>query len=125
MHLSRRRYTLAAAVGAMLARSPAWGAISASWIAPVDGSWTLPAAWSSNPSYPNNGQPNPADLYAAIIGATGAPYTVSLASDITISSLTLNSADATLSQTAGTLRLVDGGATISAGKYILSDGTRS
>src|SRR5258708_36823274 len=104
MHLSRRRYILAAAVGAMLARSPVWGAISASWIAPVDGSWTLLSAWSSNPAYPNNGQPNPSDLYAAIIVATGAPYTVSLASDITISSLTLNSSYATLSHTTGTLK---------------------
>src|SRR5207237_8224512 len=32
---------------------------------------------------------------------------------------------ATLSQTGGTLRLVDGGATISAGDYVLSNGTLS
>ena len=46
-----------------------------------------------------------------------------LSSDITINSLTLNSNDATLQQTAGTLHLVDGGANITAGDYVLTGGT--
>jgi hypothetical protein len=111
-------------IGALVGTT-AFGAITASWLAPIDASWTAPAAWSSNPAYPDNGQPNPGDLYNAVIAAVGAPYNVSLASDITISGLTLNSADATLAQSDGTLRLVDGGATISAGTYLMSGGTLS
>src|SRR5262249_39270793 len=101
----------------------AYGAIAASWLAPVDASWTTPAAWSSNPAYPDNGQPNAGDLYDAIIAAAGAPYTVSLASDITLSSLALNSPNPTLAQSDGTLRLIGGGATISASTYSMSGGT--
>src|SRR5205814_78033 len=53
------------------------------------------------------------------------PYTVTLSSDITISSLAIISTDATLLHNGGTLRLVDGGGTIAAGGYILSNGTLS
>src|SRR5262245_3989265 len=114
----RRRYILMAACGALCA-SRAFGATNASWLSPADGSWTTPAAWSSNPAYPQNAQPNPVDLYNAVIAATGAPYTVSLGTDITISSLTLNSTTGTLFQSAGTLHILDA-ATFTTGTYSAS-----
>src|SRR5581483_10524206 len=123
MHRARCLQTLAAAVAAVLGGSPAMGATSASWLSPADGSWTDAANWSTKPAYPNNAQPNPADLYSVTIGAAGSAYTVTLNSDISISSLLLNSADAQLLQQFGTLRLVDGGGTISAGDYVLNNGT--
>ena len=88
MCYARRWSVLAAAVGGIVWGSSALGAINASWAAPVSDSWTSPTAWTINPAYPNNGQPNPADLYNAIVNVgTGTPYTISLPTDITISSL--------------------------------------
>src|SRR3954463_3216950 len=119
---ARRRSVLAVAVGGIVWGSSAFGAINASWAAPVSDSWTSTTAWSINPTYPNNGQPNPADLYNAIVNAsTGVAYTITLPTDITISSLLLNSPDATIQQSA-LLRIVDGGLTINAGKYQLDGG---
>jgi hypothetical protein len=108
-----------------IVQAPAWGQAVVSWALPVSDSWTSTTAWSNAPVFPNNDTPDAGDFYSAIIGASGGPYTVSLNSDITISNLTLSSADATLQQTGGTLRLVDGGGTISAGDYVLAGGTLS
>jgi hypothetical protein len=123
MRRARATSILFAAIGGVVFASRAGGATSTSWLLPADDSWTDPLAWSTNPVYPNNGQPNPADLYNVTIGASGSPYTVTLNSDITISSLLVNSTDATLAQSAGTLHIVDGGASINAGVYALSGGT--
>src|SRR5205823_2644626 len=84
MCYARRTSVLAVAVGGIVWGSSALGAINASWVAPVSDSWTSPTAWTINPGYPNNGQPNPADLYNAIVNvSTGVAYTISLPSDIT------------------------------------------
>ncbi len=124
MRGKKHQWAILAAVGGVLLSTSARGAINASWLAPADGSWTDPTAWSTNPTYPNMDQPDPGDLYNAIIGASGAtPYTVSLNTDITISQLSINSSAATLNQTAGTLRLVDGGLNVSAGTYQMNGGT--
>ncbi len=109
----------------VLIPAPVWGQAMVSWAMPISDSWTSTTAWSNAPIFPNNDTPDAGDFYSAIIGAGGSPFTVSLNSDITISNLTLSSADATLLQSGGTLRLVDGGGTISAGDYILSGGTLS
>src|SRR5262249_25550804 len=98
------------------------GAINASWAAPVSDVWTSPTAWTISPGFPNNGQPDPSDLYNAIVNvSTGTPYTISIPTDITISSLLLNSPDATIQQSA-LLRIVDGGLNINAGKYQMDAG---
>src|SRR5256885_7454114 len=123
MCYARRASVLAAAVGGIVWGSSVLGAINASWAAPVSDSWTSPTAWSINPAYPNNGQPNPADLYNAIVNVgTGTAYTISLPTDITISSLLLNSPDATIQQQGGLLRIVDNGLNINAGKYQMDGG---
>ena len=37
--------------------------VTSSWVIGLDGNWTDPANWSTNPDYPNNGTPpNPAPV---------------------------------------------------------------
>jgi hypothetical protein len=81
--------------------APAFAVTPVSWSAASSDNWTSTTAWSTAPNFPNNGTPSGA-TYAATIAATGSAYTVTLNSDITVNSLTLNSANATLDQTAGT-----------------------
>jgi hypothetical protein len=69
---------------------------SASWLQPLSSIWNNPAAWSSNPFFPNNGNPSGSN-YEVAIGAAGGSYTVTLNTTVTISSLSLNSPGATLS----------------------------
>src|SRR4051794_37683579 len=92
---------------------------SAKWVNPVSGTWIEAAKWSSSPTYPNGAG------FDASIAAPSGSYTVSLASNVTLNSLTLNSASATLSQTAGTLGVGLGGVTLQNGTYLLSGGTLS
>src|SRR5262249_19623 len=55
MHLSQKR-RLAALLGAALASMPATvRAVSGSWLANVDGSWSDATKWSSSPSFPDGG----------------------------------------------------------------------
>src|SRR5262245_56127548 len=75
----------------------------ATWANPTSGSWTDATLWSTNPVFPNNGQPDPPDIYHALIAATGSNYTIALDSDIALSALTLNSTQATLNHAAGLL----------------------
>ena len=104
MRGTHERWVVVSAVHGVLVGSAAIGAINASWVAPVDGNWTNPTAWSSNPAFPNMDQPNPGDLYNVTIGAEGAtPYTVSLGTDIIVSRLSISSNLATLQQIGGTL----------------------
>lgn len=66
------------------------------WVAPVSGSWTDASKWSTNDSYPQDGQPAVYWWYTARIGVSGAPFTIDLASDVSITKLEMQSADATL-----------------------------
>ena len=75
----------------------------ATWLQASDGNWTEASNWSTNPLFPNNGTPNVADEYAAVIQATGGAYEVSIVDSIVLSSLTIDSPDATLSLDAGQL----------------------
>jgi hypothetical protein len=84
------------------------------------GNWTDPTQWSTNPNYPNNGTPS-GTTYDAVINAPGTgAYTVMLNSNITTDSVTLDSPNATLSQTGGTLTTTS--LNISAGTYSLNGG---
>jgi hypothetical protein len=87
------------------------------------GNWTDPTQWSTNPNYPDNGTPS-GTTYDAVIDAPGTgPYTVSLNSNVTTDSVTLDSANATLSQTGGTLAATT--MNIMAGTYVFSGGSKS
>jgi hypothetical protein len=54
-----------------------------------------------------------------VIGATGAPYKVSLSSDIALDSLTINSPDATLAKGSGSVHVI-GAVTVSSGTLLVS-----
>jgi hypothetical protein len=95
------------------------GSLTSTWLSETTDSWTNAARWSSNPNYPNNVA---GTTYNAVIGAAGGTaYQVNLASDITLNSLTVSSADATLNQTDGTFQ--GGTVNLNAGGYILNGGT--
>lgn len=98
-------------------------ATPASWLLPTSGSWRDVTKWSTNPVYPNNGSPGAADAYDVTIGATGAPYTVTLNlfPDVTITRLTIASPDATFSaQPSGTFSVIQG-IDVQAGTFALQD----
>jgi fibronectin-binding autotransporter adhesin len=93
---------------------------TATWIG-ASGNWTDPTQWSTNPSYPNNGSPIGTN-YQALIDLPGT-YTVTSSSNVSVDALTIDSANATVSDTAGTLTV--GGMTVSAGAFDLAGGTLS
>jgi len=96
----RRRWTGAVVVGAAMAgaglSSRGFGQTVATWVNPVDGFWVDNDRWSTGSFYPNNGTPTLADHYHVTIGASGAPYMVTLANNVSIDSLVVSSSDATL-----------------------------
>ena len=96
------------------------GQVVSTWLKPADGDWTTASNWSTAPNDPNNGTPA-GTTYAANISAAGSAYTVGLTADVTVDALSLNSADATLSHTAGVLTV--NAATVAAGTYALNGGT--
>lgn len=90
--------------------------VTSTWLGGT-GEWDIDTNWDSV-SYPNND----ALTYYAVIDSTGAgEYTVTLDTDVTIDSLQLNSADATLHHTSGVLSTpyID----LEAGTYLLEGGT--
>jgi hypothetical protein len=95
-------------------------ATQANWLTASSGNYTTGSKWSTSPHAPVNGSPT-GTTYDATIGATGSLYTVTLGSDVTVNSLTLNAASATLSQTGGTLQAING-LNLSAGTYQLMGG---
>jgi hypothetical protein len=123
--LAKRRQL--AALGAVMATAAAsgptlaHGQTVASWISPVSGDWAEPLRWSTNPTYPNNGSPSAGDHYAASINASGAPYAVSVSTPITLDSLSIVSADATLRAQAATLTVL-GALRVDVGQFVLDGG---
>lgn len=119
--MSQLKYkkSLLLAAALVAASGPAWGQTAASWLSPVGGTWTDGSKWSTNPNYPNDGMPS-GFTYDATIAATGTAYGVGLSSDLTVQSFTLNSGDATFTQSGGEF---DAGAvTLGAGTYNATGG---
>jgi fibronectin-binding autotransporter adhesin len=92
---------------------------TANWLSAASDNWTSTTAWSTTPTYPDNGTPT-GQNYLANVAATGSAYTVTLNSNITLDGLTLNSANATIDQFSGTLTSP---ITLDAGTYTLEGGT--
>ncbi|MGA3065897.1 MAG: PEP-CTERM sorting domain-containing protein [Tepidisphaeraceae bacterium] len=93
---------------------------TASWLSETSDNWASTTAWSCSPNYPNNGTPTGID-YDALINATGgSAYTVTLDSAVTADELTLDSADATLDQTGGSMTAP---INLDAGTYQMDGGT--
>ena len=95
--------------------------VTANWLNPADGTWITPANWSSNPNFPNNGTPANT-VYNAVINATGVPYTVTLASAVTVQGFTLDSNDATLSLNGGAILQTTDTSSVQAGNLLMNGG---
>ena len=93
------------------------------WVAPVSGDWTDPTRWSTNPFYPENG--NPAEIvYDTFIDAPGPDYTVTLDDDVEVNRVVIRSPAALMNQPGHTLDLFFLGlGDVGAGRYRMSDGT--
>ncbi len=127
MGLGRRRQVAVAAIAVAallcsqaLRTATAATDTAANWDGTTN-NWTSAAAWSTNPNYPNNGTPTGA-VYAANISTAGSgPYAVTLNSNVTVDSLTIGNANATLDQTGGTLTANT--VNLNAGTYTLDGGS--
>lgn len=93
------------------------------WLAPISGDWENPSLWSTVPNVPNNGFPNPDDLYDVMIAASGAPYQVLVdGSSPVVNSLTLDSIDATVTIESGRVFTASNGIELNAGVFQLAGG---
>jgi len=90
-----------------------------SWASAASGLWNAAGNWGScNAAFPNNAG---GDTFNAVINQTGADYVTTLNTSATIGTLTLDSANATLSHTAGTLTAA--AINLNNGTYHLAGGT--
>ena len=117
-----RRVLALTALGVLGARAVvALGDTTATWLSETSGDWSNAALWSTSPNYPNNGSPAGVN-YQALFNATGGtPYTATIDSDIALDGITVNSADATVDQTAGTVQAAT--IAVSNGDYQMDGGT--
>ena len=100
--------------------------VTSTWSTANSGNWNVNANWTNVPAlggFPNNGNGSVA-TYDATISSVGSPYTVTLSTNITVEDLLLNSASATVNQTAGTFTAT-GAITLSAGIFQVNGGTIS
>src|SRR5450432_3868239 len=98
--------------------------VVSTWTSATSGSWNINGNWTNVPAlggFPNDGNLGVA-TYDAVISPTGPAYTLTLATAITVENLLLNSANATLSHTTGTLT-ANTGFNLLSGTYQLNGGT--
>ncbi len=94
---------------------------TATWVSETSGDWANAALWSTSPNYPDNGSPAGVN-YQALLNATGGTsYTTTIDSDVTVDGITIDSADATVDQTSGTVQA--GTIAVSNGNYQMDGGT--
>ena len=100
--------------------------VTSTWNTATSGNWNVNANWTNVPAlggFPNNGSSGVA-TYDATISPTGSPYTVTLNTDVALEDLLLNSVNATVSHTSGTLTAT-GALNLTAGTFSLAGGTIS
>ncbi len=100
--------------------------VTATWTNATSGNWNVIGNWTNAPAlggFPNNGSSGVA-AYDAVISTTGAAYTITNNTGITVEDLTISSANATLNHTAGIFTATNG-ISVSAGTYQLNGGTIS
>lgn len=120
MTLGHGRGLIAMLIAIAALTNRTFGQTSASWLTATDGSWTDPLKWSSNPNYPNNGQPGPLDHYDVVIDAVGGNYLVNLpGTNVTVDSLSVTSPNATLRQPSASFNVL-GAARLEAGVFELN-----
>ncbi|WP_442481517.1 hypothetical protein [Aeoliella sp. SH292] len=108
MHMASNYLNIAAALGAhlvafTLSASALEVGTPVSWNTPTNGSWSNGAKWSLGFA-PDNGQPQPGDIYDVTFASTGTAHRVVLEGDVEINTLTIDSPDATFSLGIGSLR---------------------
>jgi hypothetical protein len=111
---------LAAAMAISALSGSLHGQTVASWVNPASGFWLDAPNWSTGSIYPNNGMPTPSDHYLVQIGPSGASYTVTLGSDVSVDALQISSPDATLRLQSGAL--LSGTIELSGGQVLLDGG---
>ena len=121
-HSASGEWRLALAVAVLGTWLPAAAAQTpAHWTAGT-GNWTTAGNWDIN-TVPNNGSPAGSTYNAFLDGLNGnTAYTVTLNSNITVTSFALSSSFATLTQTSGSIFQTTT-ATISAGTYQVNGAT--
>ncbi len=88
---------------------PARGQVTSEWLNPVSGLWDNPTLWTTDPYYPQNGQPDSGAIYDVLIDAAGSPYTITCGLPVVLNHLLIDSPDATLTVTSsGNLQVTDG-----------------
>ena len=117
----RLRAAAAAALATLSLRAVA--ATPAHWISTSSGSWSDAANWSTNPFFPNNGNPA-GSTYDVTLPSLPSQYTVSLAGNFIINSLSDN-ALLSIGSTSACSLLLNGDQTISGTGQISFDGTSS
>ena len=102
--------------------SPAGAQTVSHWLTPVDGDWSDPGKWSTDPDAPV------APGFEAVLDAAGASYTAAITGDVEVDRITINSADAAVVLDGGALTLADDisgdGGRIDAnlGPFVLNEG---
>src|SRR5687768_17024456 len=93
----RRLLCLSLAAVPLLATADASAQVQASWLNTSGGQWTEPSNWSTNPFYPNNGNPPGTAYEATISGPIGFSPAVNFEGpDVTVNSLDLRGSGAHL-----------------------------
>lgn len=89
------RYATILSLGMLFNPAPLLAQVDAQWLQPLVGQWHDASNWST-PDVPNGSE------YQVTIAAAGAPYTVSSTQHVNLSSVTIDSPDATLEIAGGT-----------------------
>src|SRR5437868_14051989 len=106
--LRRRKIIVCLAAAAFAGSATLASAYPANWLNAASGNWWQASNWSSYPDWPNNGTDGL--TFDVCVVPTGANYTIDIRDNITIDSLKVTSANATLRQGIfdSTLRAING-----------------
>ena len=116
---SRTSVLLSLTCSLTTAASASAASTPATWLAPATSQWATATNWSTNPAYPNN---SAGTTYAPVINANGTSYIVYILSPVSVDSIALNAANATLS-IQDTLNLSGGTFNLQAGTLQLKANT--
>jgi hypothetical protein len=116
-----RLFIRAGAIGLFLASTTVGQTTAVDWTKGQSGSWTEAAAWSGG-IVPVDGEPAGA-AYDVTLGPAGGPYTVDLATPVTVTDLSLTTSLATLQLSSGGSLQVTDGLDLGSGSLVLNGGT--
>lgn len=72
------------------------GSVTSHWLGPTSGLWTDATRWSTSPFYPQNDNPSGETYHAVVDAPGGAPYTITMQSDVALDALTVDSEQASV-----------------------------